>query len=114
MEKNLLLLGLLGMAYNVFYTLRLRRDFSWGEAGRGSKEVVGLILPLTPVYLVVLVLTWNEPSSPPLFLLSLVLLLGTIFVHMILHLIATLLGNLLILASLYEAISQTEEEGLKS
>ncbi|MFD3005954.1 hypothetical protein [Thermus tengchongensis] len=94
MEKVLLLLGLLLMGYNVFYGLRLKRAIPGGVMGERSGQMLGLIVFFALAYLVVLILTWSEPSSLLLFLLSLILLLGAVFVYMVLRLVDAIVAAL--------------------
>ncbi|TFU16468.1 MULTISPECIES: hypothetical protein [Thermus] len=94
MEKVLLLLGLLLMGYNVFYGLRLKRAIPGGVMGERSGQMLGLIVFFALAYLVVLILTWSEPSSLLLFLLSLILLLGAVFVYMVLRLVDAIVASL--------------------
>ncbi|WP_038041090.1 hypothetical protein [Thermus tengchongensis] len=94
MEKLLLLLGLLAMVYNVLYAFRLKRAIPGGVIGERSGQMLGLILFFALAYLVVLILTWSEPSSLLLFLLSLILLLGAVFVYMVLRLVDAIVASL--------------------
>ncbi|ADW22974.1 MULTISPECIES: hypothetical protein [Thermus] len=94
MEKFLLLLGLLVMVYNVFYGFRLKRAIPGGVMGERGGQMLGLIVFFALAYLVVLILTWSEPSSLLLFLLSLILLLGAVFVYMVLRLVDAIVASL--------------------
>lgn len=94
MEKVLLLLGLLLMAYNVFYGFRLKQAIPGGVMGERGGQMLSLIVFFAVAYLVVLILTWSEPSSLLLFLLSLILLLGAVFVYMVLRLVDAIVASL--------------------
>ncbi|TBH17555.1 hypothetical protein [Thermus thermamylovorans] len=94
MEKILLLLGLLVMAYNVFHGLRLRRAVPGGIVGERGGQLLFLIGFFALAYLLVLLLTWGEPSSLPLLLLSLILLLGAVFVQLVLRLLEAIVAAL--------------------
>ena len=90
MEKVLLVLGLLVMVYNLLYGLRLKRAVPGGVIGERSGQMLFLIAFFALAYLGVLLLTWNEPSSLLLFLLSLILLLGAVFVYLVDAIVASL------------------------
>jgi uncharacterized membrane protein len=45
-------------------------------------------------YLAILLLTWSEPASLLLLLLSLVLLLGAVFVYLVLRLVDAIVASL--------------------
>ncbi|SDF35581.1 hypothetical protein SAMN04488243_14414 [Thermus arciformis] len=94
MEKVLFGLGLLVMVYNVLYGLRLKRAAPGGVIGERSGQMLFFIAFFALAYLGVLLLTWNEPSSLLLLLLSLVLLLGAVFVHLVLRLVDAILASL--------------------
>ncbi|GAB5602987.1 hypothetical protein FJNA_15120 [Thermus sp. FJN-A] len=94
MEKVLLVLGLLVMAYNVLYGLRLKRAAPGGVIGERSGQMLFLIAFFALAYLGVLLLTWNEPSSLLLLLLSLILLLGAVFVYLVLRLVEAIVASL--------------------
>ncbi|GAA5336857.1 hypothetical protein [Thermus antranikianii] len=94
MEKFSLLLGLLIMVYNVLYGFRLKRAIPGGVIGERGGKMLGLIVFFALAYLVVLILTWSEPSSLLLFLLSLILLLGAVFVYMVLRLLDAIVASL--------------------
>ena len=89
MEKVLLVLGLLVMVYNLLYGLRLKRAVPGGVIGERSGQMLFAL-----AYLGVLLLTWNEPSSLLLFLLSLILLLGAVFVYLVLRLVDAIVASL--------------------
>ena len=94
MEKFSLLLGLLIMVYTVLYGFRLKRAIPGGVIGERGGKMLGLIVFFALAYLVVLILTWSEPSSLLLFLLSLILLLGAVFVYMVLRLLDAIVASL--------------------
>ncbi|WP_243030544.1 hypothetical protein [Thermus altitudinis] len=94
MEKVLLLLGLVVMAYNVLYGFRLKRVIPGGVMGERGGQMLGLIVFFAVAYVVVLILTWNEPSSLLLILLSLILLLGAVFVYLVLRLVDAIVASL--------------------
>ena len=91
MEKVLLVLGLLVMVYNLLYGLRLKRAVPGGVIGERSGQMLSFF---ALAYLGVLLLTWNEPSSLLLFLLSLILLLGAVFVYLVLRLVDAIVASL--------------------
>ncbi|WP_337845901.1 hypothetical protein [Thermus sp.] len=94
MEKVLLLLGLLLMVYNVLYGFRLRRAIPGGVMGERVGQMLFLIVFFALAYLAVLLLTWGEPSSLLLLLLSLILLLGAVFVFLVLRLVDAIVASL--------------------
>ncbi|WP_243028473.1 hypothetical protein [Thermus albus] len=94
MEKVLLLLGLVVMAYNVLYGFRLKRAIPGGVMGERGGQMLALIAFFALAYLAVLVLTWSEPSSLLLLLLSLILLLGAVFVYLVLRLVDAIVASL--------------------
>ncbi|BAW01687.1 hypothetical protein TTMY_1295 [Thermus thermophilus] len=94
MEKVLFGLGLLVMVYNVLYGLRLKRAAPGGVIGERSGQMLFLIAFFALAYLGVLLLTWSEPSSLLLLLLSLILFLGAVFVHLVLRLVDAILASL--------------------
>ena len=94
MEKVLLVLGLLVMVYNLLYGLRLKRAVPGWVIGERSGQMLFLIAFFALAYLGVLLLTWNEPSSLLLFLLSLILLLGAVFVYLVLRLVDAIVASL--------------------
>lgn len=94
MEKALLLLGLLLMVYNVLYGFRLRRTIPGGVMGERGGQMLFLIVFFALAYLVVLLLTWGEPYSLLLFLLSLILFLGAVFVFLVLRLVDAIVASL--------------------
>ncbi len=94
MERVFLLLGLLLMAYNVLYGLKLRRAIPGGVMGERGGQMLFLIVFFALAYLAVLLLTWGEPSSLLLLLLSLILLLGAVFVYLVLRLVDAIVASL--------------------
>ncbi len=94
MEKILLILGLAVMVYNVFYGFRLKRAIPGGVMGERGGQMLFLIVFFALAYLGVLLLTWNEPSSLLLLLLSLILLLGAVFVYLVLRLLDAIVASL--------------------
>jgi hypothetical protein len=94
MEKVLLALGLLVMVGNVLYGLRLKRAIPGGVMGERSNQMLFLIVFFALAYLGVLLLTWQEPSSLLLLLLSLILLLGSVFVYLVLRLVDAIVASL--------------------
>lgn len=94
MEKALLLLGLLLMVYNVLYGFRLRRAIPGGVMGERGGQMLFLIVFFALAYLVVLLLTWGEPYSLLLFLLSLILFLGAVSVFLVLRLVDAIVASL--------------------
>ena len=94
MEKVLLVLGLLVMVYNLLYGLRLKRPVPGRLIGERRGQMLFLIAFFALAYLGVLLLTWNEPSSLLLFLLSLILLLGAVFVYLVLRLVDAIVASL--------------------
>lgn len=94
MEKVLLALGLLLMGYNVLYGFRLRRAIPGGIMGERGGQMLFLIVFFALAYLGVLLLTWQEPSSPLLLLLALILLLGAVFVYLVLRLVDAIVASL--------------------
>ncbi|WP_448568845.1 hypothetical protein [Thermus sp.] len=94
MEKVLLILGLLIMVYNVLYGFRLKRAIPGGVMGERGGQMLFLIVFFALAYLGVLLLTWNEPSSLLLLLLSLILLLGAVFVYLVLRLLDAIVASL--------------------
>ncbi len=94
MEKVLLTLGLLIMVYNVLYGFRLKRAIPGGVMGERGGQMLFLIVFFALAYLGVLLLTWNEPSSLLLLLLSLILLLGAVFVYLVLRLLDAIVASL--------------------
>lgn len=94
MEKVLLALGLLVMVGNVLYGFRLKRAIPGGVIGERSNQMLFLIVFFALAYLGVLFLTWQEPSSLLLLLLSLILLLGAVFVYLVLRLVDAIVASL--------------------
>jgi len=94
MEKVLLILGLAVMVYNVLYGFRLKRAIPGGVMGERGGQMLFLIVFFALAYLGVLLLTWNEPSSLLLLLLSLILLLGAVFVYLVLRLLDAIVASL--------------------
>jgi len=94
MEKVLLALGLLVMVGNVLYGFRLKRAIPGGVIGERSNQMLFLIVFFALAYLGVLFLTWQEPSSLLLLLLSLILLLGAVFVYLVLKLLDAIVASL--------------------
>ncbi|WP_243094445.1 hypothetical protein [Thermus thalpophilus] len=94
MEKILLLLGLILMVYNVLYGLRLKRAIPGGVMGERGGQMLFLIAFFALAYLAILFLTWDEPASLLLLLLSLVLFLGAVFVYLVLRLVDAIVASL--------------------
>jgi hypothetical protein len=94
MEKVLLALGLLVMIGNVLYGFRLKRAIPGGVIGERSNQMLFLIVFFALAYLGVLFLTWQEPSSLLLLLLSLILFLGAVFVYLVLKLLDAIVASL--------------------
>ncbi|MEZ0349103.1 MAG: hypothetical protein ABWJ90_11470 [Thermus sp.] len=94
MEKLLLLLGLFLMAYNVVLGLRIRKAAPGGIVGERGGQMLFLIAFFALAYLAILFLTWNEPASLLLLLLSLVLFLGAVFVYLVLRLVDAIVASL--------------------
>ncbi len=94
MEKVFLFLGLALMVYNVLYGLRLKRAIPGGVMGERGGQMLFLIGFFAVAYLGVILLTWSEPSSLLLFLLSLILLLGAVFVYLVLRLVDAIVASL--------------------
>ena len=94
MEKVLLILGLAVMVYNVLYGFRLKRAIPGGVMGERGGQMLFLIVFFALAYLGVLLLSWNEPSSLLLLLLSLILLLGAVFVYLVLRLLDAIVASL--------------------
>jgi hypothetical protein len=61
--------------------------------GERSNQMLFLIVFFALAYLGVLLLTWQEPSSL-LLLLSLILLLGAVFVYLVLRLVDAIVASL--------------------
>jgi hypothetical protein len=94
MEKILLLMGLVVMAYNTLYGFRLKGSTPGGIVGERMKQLLFLIAFFALAYLGVLLLTWQEPFSLLLLLLSLILLLGAVFVYLVLRLVDAIVASL--------------------
>ncbi|WP_117237653.1 hypothetical protein [Thermus sediminis] len=94
MEKILFLVGLGIMVYNVLYGFRLKRAIPGGVIGERGSQMLFLILFFALAYLGVFLLVWQEPSSLLLLLLSLILLLGAVFVYLVLKLVDAIVASL--------------------
>ncbi len=82
------------MVYNVLYGLKLRRAAPGGVIGERMGQALFLIGFFALAYLGVILLTWSEPSSLLLVLLSFILLLGAVFVYLILRLVDAIVASL--------------------
>ncbi len=82
------------MVYNVLYGFRLKRAIPGGVIGERGSQMLFLILFFALAYLGVFLLVWQEPSSLLLLLLSLILLLGAVFVYLVLKLVDAIVASL--------------------
>lgn len=94
METILLLVGLLIMVYNLFFSLRLRRIAPGGIVGERAGQMLVLTAFFALAYLGILLLTWGQPPSALLLLLALTLLLGAVFVYLVLRLVEAIVASL--------------------
>ena len=94
MDKLLILLGLLLMAYNLALGFRLRRAAPGGVIGERSGQILLLVGFFALAYLVVLLLTWGQSPGLSQYLLAAVLFLGAVFVLLVLRLLEAVLASL--------------------
>ena len=81
------------MIGNVLYGFRPKRAIPGGVIGERGNQMLFLIAFFALAYLGVLLLTLQEPSSL-LLLLSLILLLGVVFVYLVLKLVDAIVASL--------------------
>ncbi len=94
MVQVLLAIGVLLMLYNTYVGFGLKGKAPGGIIGERLSQLNIFIALFTLGYLVVGVLTWSYPPDTVLVILSLILLLGAIFVFLVLRLVQAVLAAL--------------------
>lgn len=91
MIQIVLVIGFIVMAYNLYGALKLRSKASGGVIGDRLWQLTLFIGLFTVGYLAVLVLTWGRTADILLWILSLILVFGAVFVLLVMRLVQAIL-----------------------
>jgi hypothetical protein len=94
MIQTVLVLGLLIMAYNLYRVFQLRAKAAGGVIGERLVQLMALIALFAFGYLAVLLLTWTRTPDVLLWILSLILVFGAVFVLLVLRLVRSIMQAL--------------------
>jgi vacuolar-type H+-ATPase subunit I/STV1 len=91
MIQLVLILGFLMMVYSLYASFRLRGRASGGVIGERLVQLIAFIALFAVGYLAVFVLTWSRPPDLLLWILSLILVFGAVFVLLVLRLVRSIM-----------------------
>ncbi|GGS19562.1 MULTISPECIES: hypothetical protein [Deinococcus] len=94
MTIALIAAGFLIMAYSTFFGYQLKSRASGGLIGTRLTQLLAMIAAFALSYLVVGALTFGRPADSSMLILSVILLLGAVFVILVLNLVRDVLGTL--------------------
>jgi hypothetical protein len=91
MIQLVLIVGFLIMGYNLYSSFTLRRKVSSGLIGDRLVQLIVFIALFALGYLTVLVLTWGRTPDLLLWILSLILVFGAVFVLLVVRLVRAIM-----------------------
>jgi hypothetical protein len=91
MIQGVLILGFLIMGYNLYRSFELRGNVSGGLIGERLRQLIAFIALFALGYLVVLLLTWSRTPDLLLWILSLILVFGAVFVLLVVRLVRAIM-----------------------
>jgi hypothetical protein len=86
-----LIIGILVMAYNLYGMFRLRAKASGGVIGDRLTQLTVFVALFAVGYLAVLFLTWERTPDVLLWILSIILVFGAVFVLLVLRLVQAIM-----------------------
>ncbi len=91
MIQIILVVGFLVMVYNLYTSFQLRRKVSSGLMGEHLMQLIWFIGLFALGYFAVLMLTWGRTPDLLLWILSLILVFGAVFVLLVVRLVRAIM-----------------------